>query len=266
MADVTAFSGSIPERYENDLGPLLFEPYAIDIIERLKNKNFTSILELACGTGRLTNYISRTFPNAKINATDLNPDMISVGRKKVNANNIQWQPVDMQEIPFKDETFDLTVCQYGLMFVPDKIKAFREIYRTLKKGGIFIFNVWDKIETNSVAMSADKTINTFFPEDPIMFYKTPFSYFDEAEIRKDMKEGGFENISITKVSKEGVSESSVFAARGFIEGNPAVVAINERDPALIPEIKAKLEKELSENFGSKPMRCTLNAIVIEAIK
>src|ERR1700690_3323932 len=87
----TAFSGSVPLNYERYLGPLLFEPYALDLVSRIRNKNIVRVLELACGTGRVTGHLRVTFPQeVKIFATDLNPDMSLIAKDNVTGKNIEW--------------------------------------------------------------------------------------------------------------------------------------------------------------------------------
>lgn len=162
-ASSTVFAGSIPDNYDRYLGPLLFEPYAIDLISRVKNRNITSVLELACGTGCVTSHLHRSLSEkTQITATDLNPEMLRVAQKKVSAKNVTWATVDMQNIPFPDAHFDLIVCQFGIMFVSDKPKAFSEIHRVLEKGGLFLFNSWNALENNPAFFVVDKVVNSYF--------------------------------------------------------------------------------------------------------
>ncbi len=266
MPDSISFSGSIPEVYDSNLGPLLFDPHAEDLSRRIKNEKIVSVLELACGTGRLTQYIRKKVTGAKIFATDINPDMLAVGKKKISDINIEWNAVDMQDIPFEDSSFDLVISQFGLMFVPDKVKAYKEIYRVLKPGGIFLFNTWDNLDNNKLAFTADAVINSFFQDNPILFYQIPFSYFMEDEIEQELIEGGFEDISFTRINYEGRSPSASHAAKGLVEGNPALISIRDRNPELVDVVRNELEKTLSERFGNNPMVCSMNAIVIETVK
>jgi SAM-dependent methyltransferase len=99
-------------------------------------------------------------------------------RKFKTSKRLEWKQVDATTLPFKDESFDVVVCQFGLMFVPDKVTAIRETYRVLKPGGRFVFNVWDAIERNDFAYLAHKTITSFFENDPPIFYEVPFSFHD----------------------------------------------------------------------------------------
>jgi ubiquinone/menaquinone biosynthesis C-methylase UbiE len=116
------FEGSIPASYDRYLGPTLFEPFAKDLAARLPNKQLTNLLEIACGTGILTRRLRDTLaPEAQLVATDLNPGMLAFAQGKFGANkNLKWQEADAGALPFDDGSFDAVVCQFGVMFVPDK--------------------------------------------------------------------------------------------------------------------------------------------------
>lgn len=267
MADSISFSGSIPEIYDKNLGPLLFEQFAIDLIERIENGSFESILELACGTGIVTKYLTEIIPaDKKIVVSDLNPDMLEVAKKKVKRQNVEWKVIDMHEIPFDDSTFDLVVMQFGIMFVPDKEKVFKEIYRVLKPGGKFLFNVWQSLEKNPIANITNEVVNRHFKDNPVTFYQIPFSYHNESEVRKDLTNAGFKDISMDELHKTNTSVDSEFAAKGLLEGNPVVLQIKERNPDLLMQLRKELQEELKQKLGDKPMKAELNTIVFEGIK
>jgi ubiquinone/menaquinone biosynthesis C-methylase UbiE len=103
------------------------------------------------------------------------------------------------QLPFEDESFDTVVCQFGVMFFPDKSKAFSEARRVLRPGGVFIFNVWDRIADNEFAHTVTTALESLFPEDPPRFMaRTPHGYYDFATIERDLKNGGF--IASPKIS------------------------------------------------------------------
>jgi SAM-dependent methyltransferase len=83
MEKTAAFAGSVPANYERYLGPFLFEPYALDLVSRLQDKKYPDILEIACGTGRVTAHLARSVKHDTITATDLNPDMITIAKEIV---------------------------------------------------------------------------------------------------------------------------------------------------------------------------------------
>jgi ubiquinone/menaquinone biosynthesis C-methylase UbiE len=268
QTDNVAFVGSIPENYDRYLGPMLFEPYASDLVERVNVAEGGSLLEVACGTGIVTRRLrDRLPPTTKIVATDLNEAMINFAAQKFTAaENIQWKPADALALPFSDESFDAAVCQFGLMFFPDKQQAVAEIYRVLKPGGQFIVSVWDDIERVDLANAAHQIIKKFFPVNPPDFYDVPFSFHDPAKLRSLLSGAGFREIEIDVVPSQCVSASARDAAHGLIHGNPVITAINERDPAQAPEIEAALEQTIAEQFGGAPVKARMQAIVCTAIR
>jgi SAM-dependent methyltransferase len=121
----TVFAGSIPAIYDNYLGPLIFEPYAQDLANRLSALHPERVLETAAGTGIVTRALLRSLSGgAGIVATDLNQPMLDHAAKQVSSSRLSWQKADAQALPFPDATFDAVVCQFGVMFFPDKQKAY----------------------------------------------------------------------------------------------------------------------------------------------
>jgi ubiquinone/menaquinone biosynthesis C-methylase UbiE len=258
------FSGSIPQAYEEYLGPFLFEPFALDLVRRLGNDKVKNALELACGTGRVTQHLAAS--SVLLTATDINPDMLTIARRKISADNILWDVADMADMPYPDDFFDLVICQFGLMLVPDKGKALAEIFRVLKKGGRLLFNVWGNRKENEIWDIGIKVVGAFLSENPVPQHIGPFSMDDENETMRIVEQSGFKDIQVDAVRKTGITESANIAARGFIQGLPIAKIIMQKDPALIFAIQEKLAKELITQLGDKPMYSLLLAWVFEAVK
>ena len=266
--DNVAFVGSIPENYDRYLGAVLFEPYARDLVERVKVSDGGSLLEVACGTGIVTRRLRDRLPaGAKIVATDLNEAMINYASQKFRAGeNIEWRPANALDLPFADQTFDTVICQFGLMFFPDKQQGVNEAFRVLKPKGRFIFNVWDAIEKVDLAYAAESVIKDFFPEDQPDFYEIPFSFHDQERLRSVLSAAGFRDIHLEVLPFPCVSPSAREVAHGLIHGNPIITAINERDPAIAPEIEAALADKIATEFGSAPVTARMEAIVCTAVR
>ena len=262
-----AFSGSIPGFYDSFLGPMFFAPNAIDMANRISKLKAVNLLELSSGTGRLTKLLPDVSPaDAKIIASDINPAMISYGKDKVESGSVQWMEIDAVALPFDDATFDCVTAQFGVMFYSDKVKAFKEAFRVLKPGGVFISNVWDEIRKNPMALIANDTLQHFFPDNTPAFYEVPFSYYDEKLIRNDLNAAGFEKITIDVVELSGYSHTAENAAKGLIQGTPTVTAIEERDATRLPLIMEYLESRISVQFGRQSLQVPLSAKVITAVK
>src|SRR6266404_4632332 len=130
------FAGSIPKLYESYLVPLIFEPYAADIAGRLASRSPGRVLEIAAGTGVVTRALVSTLPDrTAIVATDLNQTMLDQAAVTGTRRPVEWRQADAMQLPFTDGAFDAVVCQFGVMFFPDKPKAFAEARRVLKPGG-----------------------------------------------------------------------------------------------------------------------------------
>ena len=257
----TVFSGSIPENYERYLGPVLFEPYARDLVERLKPRKPRNVLEIACGTGILTRHLRDALgPDLYIVATDLNGAMLDFARTRFARDpHIEWQEADATALPFGEEAFDAVVCQFGLMFAPDKDAVTREAYRVLRPGGAFLFNVWARMKKNAYARIAHETIASFFDRDPPTFYEVPFSMHDARSTRASLKRAGFDAIESTQVTLACSPPSTDEFAVGLVRGNPVATAIEGRGVDIDEVIRAVRDK-LTERFNSarKP---TMQALV-----
>ena len=262
------FAGSIPAAYDRYLGHVFFQAYAEDMAGRLKLGGNAAVLELACGTGILTRILRDRLPAAtRLVATDLNQPMIETAAQKFRKDEaVEWRQADAASLPFDNESFDAVVCQFGMMFVPDKAMAAREAHRVLKPGGVFLFSVWDALEYNELGRVPHETIGSFFEKDPPTFYEIPFGYHDQAEIRRMLEAGGFRNVRLEVVSKTSGASRPDDAAQGLVHGNPVAVAISERDPSLLPMITDAVADALKSRFGKTEVRVPMRAIVVEAAR
>jgi ubiquinone/menaquinone biosynthesis C-methylase UbiE len=267
MNDTDAqFAGSIPGTYDRCLGPMFFEPYAADLVARLKLSENSSVLELACGTGIVTRHLRDRLPaSTRLVATDLSEPMMQDAMAKFTGGEaIEWKQADACSLPFGDHQFDAVICQFGFMFVPDKPLCGREARRVLKPGGVFLFNVWDSLAKNPLGRIAHETVSVFFETDPPAFYQVPFGYHDQAEITHLLETAGFRDVRVETVGKLSVPTNADDAARGLVQGTPVSIAIAERDASLFPIITEAVAKAIKKELGGSPFRAPMQAIVAEA--
>src|SRR5438477_11595904 len=174
------FSGSIPQHYEQCLGPMFFEPYAIEVANRIESSSIRLALEIASGTGRVTRHLRNVLPReAKLIASDISVDMLSVAKEKLRDLDIEWSVINAEQLPFDDNSVDLVVCCFGYMFVPDKSKAFAEAYRVLKQGRMLLFTTWDKLELIGASHVYRNIAKKYLTESLPESYNLPFSMNDE---------------------------------------------------------------------------------------
>jgi ubiquinone/menaquinone biosynthesis C-methylase UbiE len=262
-----SYSGSIPKIYDETLGPCYFEPYAIETARRVAACKPQKVLEIACGTGRVTNHLQKNLPNAEILATDISADMMAVAEEKLSgAKNISWMVADALDLPFEDEEFDAVVCQFGLMFFADRKKGMTEARRVLKDGGTFIMTVWDKLSKSPIAASGRQIMIDFFEGNPPQGLKTAYSMADKNELEELLVEAGFKNIQIESVNKRCETDSAEKLAFAMVDGSIVLNFIREKDAEAVPVLRKKIAEAIVENFGNHPVQSTMQAILAIAKK
>lgn len=266
MADVHAsFTGSIPEYYDNCLGPAWFDAFAQDLAHRLPAKPPGDVLEIACGTGLVTRRLrARLDPSVGLTATDLSKAMLDYARGKLaDRRGIEWREADALKLPFADGAFGAVVCAFGVMFVPDRQAAFREARRVLRPGGILLFNVWDRIEENPCAAMNAQVVEGLFPGDEELRFRTPWEMHDPTLLRELLAGARFRESRIDKKRIQIDRVSARTVATGQIRGTPRSLLIEKRGVPL-EEVVDKVTAALAKMGGADPLRAPANAIMVEA--
>ncbi len=256
------FTGSVPRNYDNFMGPILLNSYAADLVNRVKGTGKIKVLELAAGTGRVTKPLLAALPDAQILATDISEDMMDIAKESIISENLNWQNVNMMEIPFADNEFDLIICQFGLMFVPNKPKALTEMYRVLKPGGQLLFNTWGNLDLNPVWQISFNLFRETFGELPMLKENGPFGLPAVEPVIELMAVANFTNITGTEVHKMTEVASASTVANGFLMTQPML----KDKPDVFAAMYQKLQQALLEKLGDNPLRSPLLALVFEATK
>jgi SAM-dependent methyltransferase len=264
---VAAFAGTLSEYYDRYLVPLMFAPYAEVVAERAKELLPRRVLETAAGTGVVTEALARILPpDVKITATDLNQAMIERGKARPGMERVNWQQADAMNLPFPDGAFELIVCQFGVMFFPDKRAAFRECFRVLSPGGTFLFVVWEDHAKmpGSLTWIAAQTVGEMLGRDPRTL--TSPGYFDEPTIRADLTETGFRNVRINRIERPARAASARDAAVFSVQGSLVRTAIEMADPSRLGEATKAVEQVMLTQFGEGAVEGQTKALVITTTK
>ena len=265
--DAAAFVGNAPQVYDRDVGPVLFVDYAEDLARRVAVLSPKRVLETAAGTGIVTRRLYNILPpGAHVTATDLNPPMLALARSKFAPGDaVTFQEADATALPFPDGSFDAVVCQFGVMFFPDKAKSYAEAHRVLAPGCSYLFNVWDSLNHNPPARISHELLTALFRNDPPDIYRVAFTYHSIDAIKDALTAAGFVDlrVSVTGRVKE-VADIGRFA-RAVVYGNPAADQIKARggDPeAMVAALNGAYRRE----FGENPSRIPIQAILFEALR
>lgn len=259
------FTGSIPKLYDTYLVPLIFEPYAADLVNRLASRSLARVLEIAAGTGVVTRNLASVLPESvSIVATDLNQPMLDLASAIGTNRPVEWRQADAMQLPFPDGTFDAVVCQFGVMFFPQKSNAFSEARRVLRSGGVFIFNVWDRIKENEFADTVTTALESMFPEDPPRFMaRTPHGYYERQTIERDLANGGFTALpQISTVAARSRAESSRLPAVAYCQGTPLRNEIEALDASRLGEATDLAAEAIAQRFGRGPVDGQIQAHIV----
>jgi ubiquinone/menaquinone biosynthesis C-methylase UbiE len=232
MAEADVFKHSTPELYDRYMGPLLFEPYAKYVAERLALLRPDRILETAAGTGIVTRAVREALPESTIVATDINPAVVGFAEDRVRSELVSFQQADAQNLPFEDASFDLVLCLFGVMFFPDKVRANAEARRALRPGGRYVLVTFDHLELNPIPKAAGEAVASLFPDDPRYMERGPFSYTDAVQVEQDLRAAGFEAIELETIELSS-RVNARDAAHGIVLGSPFRAEIERLDASAL---------------------------------
>ena len=263
----TVFSGSIAAIYDRYMVPLIFTPYAEEVARRARTFMPGHVLETAAGTGVVTEALHRALPDAEIIATDLNPPMLEVAAARVRSDKVSFEAADAQDLRFADESFDLVVCQFGIMFFPDKVRGNAETRRVLRTGGRYLLVIWDHVERNLATMVAGRAVAELIPGEAGRFYeRVPFRYHDPAQITADLRAAGFEDIELETVPLTSRAASARDAAIALVQGTPMRTDIEQIAPDMLGPATDAAAEALTQFEGPDGFAAPMSAHLVTATK
>jgi len=257
------FHAGIAEVYQRLLVPMIFEEPAEHLARVVAAIAPSDVLETAAGTGVLTRALARSCPEARLTATDLSESMLDTARAQ-DAGDVRWRQADALDLPYEDESFDVVVCQFGVMFLPDRARGLREARRVLRPGGTLAYTAWDRIETSEVPWVIHSALVTATPHEPLDFMsRLPHGYFHVPHLRDDLEEAGMPDATIR--SLDGTSRTTAAeAAVAFCQGTPLRLAIEHHSTLDLDEATRIAEEALRRHFGPDPIEAPTRWIEVVA--
>jgi SAM-dependent methyltransferase len=153
---------------------------------------------------------------------------------------------------------------FGAMFFPDKAAAFAEARRVLRPGGVFLFNVWDRIEENEFADVATQALAAMFPEDPPRFMaRTPHGYHDKDAIARDVARAGFtKRPDVATLPERSRAASPGDPAVAYCQGTPLRNEIEARGAGRLAEATDAAAAAIAAKFGRGAVDGKIQAHVV----
>lgn len=150
-----------------------------------------TVLDIGCGGGKNIARMLRRCPEGKVYGLDRSEESVRLSQK-TNQKHIGTRCFISQgtadNLPFEDRMFDLVTAYETVFFWQDLPKAFSEVYRVLKKGGMFTF---------SYGVAGNKTLERWSDIVDDMYF------LPQDEITRFLTDAGFQNI--LTVEKSGTS-------------------------------------------------------------
>ena len=191
------------ERYESVLVPVIFVPWAQELIRRAKPRDGERILDLACGTGVVTRTLAASgIGPASLTGADHSADMLEVARANAQTAGLtaNWVQADAADLPFEDDSFDLAFCQQALQFFPDKQGALRDLHRVLAPGGRVAFCVQRELAVNPMLAAQAATLDKHVGAAAGDAVRAICGLPDGDEIRALFEGAGFADVTVESVS------------------------------------------------------------------
>lgn len=261
------YSGPDPIIYDTYLGPVLFEHYGQLIKEKLAPFEPQHILELACGTGRLTNQLIQLSLLEALIATDVDEHHLKFASRKLYDDRLCFALSDAQQLPYGEESFDALVCGFGWMFFENRAQAAKEAYRVLRKGGRLIFSTWVKAHYQPRIFALHEVLREVLgTKAPDFEKKGPFSLHDENLLQSFLKDAGFQSINISRECHTSSFTSESDLVKGFLEGSDLGGFLLKKHPEHYRTVEEKLIDRLQTQSKTLGKNYPMQALIIQAEK
>jgi ubiquinone/menaquinone biosynthesis C-methylase UbiE len=242
--------------------PHFLHGYALECIRLAQVASDHEILDVAAGTGVLTLAVARKA--ARVVAVDFSPEMIEIlaghAARAVHAN-VTAHVMDAQRLGLPDRAFDRVLCNFGVIFFPDRVQGFREMYRVLRPGGRAVVSAWSnpaRFEAFGVFMAALQQAipNLPAPRQP----PAPLSLSDPGKLVEEMRSGGFTDVRVESITRHFEAPSAeVFWTRMESTAPPVVEMFRRIGPDNVARARDQLIGVLRGRFGDGPVRLACEA-------
>jgi ubiquinone/menaquinone biosynthesis C-methylase UbiE len=195
--------GTAAELYQQYLVPLITARWAADLVERSAPRSGERVLDVACGTGVVARLAAERMDTGRVVGLDLNPAMLAVARTvpQNGGPKIEWREASVLDMPFPDRTFDVTLCQLGLQFFPDRARALAEMFRVLTPGGRLALSVFTAIERTPVAHALANALDQHLAPGASSIKRSEHSLSDGHLLENLVSAAGFSYVTVTSVTQ-----------------------------------------------------------------
>jgi ubiquinone/menaquinone biosynthesis C-methylase UbiE len=235
--------------YQDVMVPVIFDPWADELLAAVDVASGSSVLDVACGTGAVTRKAAvQAGTDGHVVGLDISPFMLDIARSVAVPGDlpIEWLEGSAVDMPLEAETFDVVLCQQGLQFTPDKQAAASEFHRVLKAKGQLGLAVWDTIDQNQMMNALNESSRKILGKGG---FETPFAFSDAGAIRDTLFGAGFRNIQIETVKlKQQAFEPEKFTRISIMGATAVLPEMKDKSPEEMAEIAKAIQTDLASYF------------------
>ena len=229
----------------------MFSPATQALIQKAEITNGNQILDVAGGMGEPSFSIAERYRDkVKITFTDLIFEMIEASRKEAinrKLDQIRFCRCSGDQLPFRDQSFDVIVSRFGIMFFPDPKKSLSDMRRVLKPGGRISVAVWHRRDNNPVHEYFMAEVEKLFPSDPIPpDAPDAFRFAEEGKLATVAKNAGFSNVQehVTDI----VMQSPINFENFFVYRSEISDQLRDKVKAMDSNLRNQLYNDLRARF------------------
>lgn len=192
------FTGTAAENYQRDFVPAIATPVSADLLRTADLQPGERVLDVACGTGLIARLAAGAVgPRGSVTGIDLAPDMIEVAKdiQTPIGPEIEWHVGDAAALPLADDSYDVVLCQMGLMFIEDRLAALAEMRRVLVSGGRLVVSTPGQIQPTFELM--EQAIVEHISPELGGFVRAVFSMHDPEAVATLLQDAGLDEVSST---------------------------------------------------------------------
>jgi len=220
----------VSKGFEETILPFLSQ-YCETAIKDISLSSQANILDVACGPGTLARLVHQKV--STITALDFSPQMIDLLNDHIQKNqisNVNAVVGDGQNLPFEANHFDHAFSFFGLMFFPDRLKGFSELFRVLKPGGQAIVTSWAPVEQSPFMQLMFNALKAAKPDLPEP--ETMLDNLEKPEVFKaELEAAGFSEVSVTGVEHSMSLQSAEGFWQDMVKGSAPIAMLRKKTGA-----------------------------------